>query len=557
MKATLEAPSPPPQAYVPADVWALVAAAADSGAAAWQTTRICRASMTARSSCDVPAQVLMSKYGASSALAVALQYVRKRRLRNDASKDAIIRTLIRQHGAHVNPKQWTIVLFMGLNSTCSNSQCTSSTTKPCVEHKQTSGLPPITMHPWTSHTPLSYAISHLSDLDIVDVLLEGGADVNARAAQGLTPLMIACMNSHPAIVARLLAVEGIDVDARAPEDTCYAGRTALSMATESSIVFLLFAAGAHVDARDSAQWTPLMHAVGVPCSTPPIALIYALLECGADPSARALNNRTVMMMRPDSIDVDAALMHYRAASDDVDGNGMTALMHAAHVYHCLGPRSPPANRQDFALWSRDDATVAWALVHGARDPSKYVNTAHTITGKTALMSAPSAAFARVLINEGAAVDQEDACGITALMYASFYPHTSHVVRELMAAGANVNKRDQRGHTALMYAASNPSGARALLEDPRTDVNACDECGVTALMMAVAENQYDVVDLILTMRASTSSSAEYYEALDLSAQSMSPDSTTVLTLAARCGHLGILNRLLHEHHTRINSLHRQK
>ncbi len=382
-----------------------------------------------------------------------------------------------------------------------------------------------------SHTPLTYAISELDSLAVVNALLEGGADVNAKGVEGLTPLMVASLSSSSsseAIVRRLLSVKGIAVDERASTDTYFAGRTALSMASNSIIIFLLVEAGADVNSRDNMSWTPLMHAVGAPTSSPSLPAIYALLECGADPKARAANNRTVLMMRPDDLDVISALTYYGATSDDVDGYGMNALMHAADMFHCLGGGA--------YSWCYNDSVVASALIDNisrSTNIQSFVNCAHTITGKTALMSAPSAAFVRVLLDTGASIDQRDVCGVTALMYAAFYPHKESVTRELIRAGADVNARDDRGQTPLMYATCNRGATRVLLSDPRTDVNAQDERGCTALMLAVAENQFEVVDTILTMRS---------QRIDMSATTID-DGATVMNLAAQHGHVDILSRLL--------------
>lgn len=61
---------------------------------------------------------------------------------------------------------------------------------------------------------------------VVRILIEAGADVNARDADGLTPLMAAVVQDHAAIV-ELLLKRGAEVNARDGR-----GRTALALATE-------------------------------------------------------------------------------------------------------------------------------------------------------------------------------------------------------------------------------------------------------------------------------------------------------------------------------------
>ena len=72
-------------------------------------------------------------------------------------------------------------------------------------------------------------------------LLRQGADVNAVSHVGLSPLMIAVRDGHVEIV-RLLLEAGADIwatVAAVPEARDYAGRSALSLASDSQIIALL------------------------------------------------------------------------------------------------------------------------------------------------------------------------------------------------------------------------------------------------------------------------------------------------------------------------------
>jgi predicted component of type VI protein secretion system len=77
--------------------------------------------------------------------------------------------------------------------------------------------------------------------DYIRMLIEAGADVNARDGMGQTPLMFATRNSTPEVVT-LLIEAGADVNARASS-----GRTPLSRANGRvfpEIIKILKAAGA-------------------------------------------------------------------------------------------------------------------------------------------------------------------------------------------------------------------------------------------------------------------------------------------------------------------------
>jgi ankyrin repeat protein len=76
------------------------------------------------------------------------------------------------------------------------------------------------------NTALHAALAGRGDLRIVSALLARGADVNARAGGGYTPLHIAAFNGHVALINVLLA-HGASAEARADD-----GRSALAIAQE-------------------------------------------------------------------------------------------------------------------------------------------------------------------------------------------------------------------------------------------------------------------------------------------------------------------------------------
>ena len=94
---------------------------------------------------------------------------------------------------------------------------------------------------------------------MVNLLLERGADVNQKDANGWTPLLCAVFSRHlyrdDAILAELLR-RGADVNARA-----HSGDTPLTIATErdaAKIVDHLLRLGADVNIKDRYGRTPLM-----------------------------------------------------------------------------------------------------------------------------------------------------------------------------------------------------------------------------------------------------------------------------------------------------------
>ena len=147
---------------------------------------------------------------------------------------------------------------------------------------------------------------------LVDLIRTGDAEavdrlatpetVNAAGPGGVTPLMVAAVSGHRAIVASLLAA-GAAVDA-----TDDRGFTALFYGCYNpdedrghpEVVELLLAAGADKEAKIGFGVRPLMYAAG----NGEAGVVEVLLRAGADPLARNDVGRTALMMVKDRDYVD-------------------------------------------------------------------------------------------------------------------------------------------------------------------------------------------------------------------------------------------------------------
>jgi len=203
------------------------------------------------------------------------------------------------------------------------------------------------------HVPLTYAM-YVQDIEIAKMLIEKGADVNARVKGKRTALMLASENGYLE-GAELLLEKGADIDA---EDEY--GRTALMYAAEEGhkdivellvekgadgedtalmlvaveeghkeVVEFFIDRGADVDAKDKYEITPLMWAAREGDKE----IVELLIAKGADVNARDNEGWTALMFasRPVYFDKEVVRLLIENGTDvnATDNDGWTALMFAA------------------------------------------------------------------------------------------------------------------------------------------------------------------------------------------------------------------------------------
>ena len=150
--------------------------------------------------------------------------------------------------------------------------------------------------PFSNNTALMLA-SRNGHPDVVRLLLERGAKMEATIAGGNTALMLASRNGHLA-VANLLLEMGADIDHINEE-----GETALIIATDQGLinmVKLLLEKGANVDSTDDAGNTALMYAV----QRGNLRIVRLLLEKGADVNATNDYGDTILSYAEDGEHTD-------------------------------------------------------------------------------------------------------------------------------------------------------------------------------------------------------------------------------------------------------------
>jgi len=256
-------------------------------------------------------------------------------------------------------------------------------------------------------TPPLVAATKNADKDAVRALLQRGASVNAAEADGTTALHWASYRDD---------VESAD---------------------------LLIRAGANVNAANDLGATPLWTA-SLNGSGP---MVRRLLEAGANPNAALLAGETPLMVasRSGSPAVVEQLLAKGAVVNARGARGQTALMWAVAQHHADCVKVLLAHHAD--IHARSDV---WNEVV-AVPPHGYLeyNRAIPRGGDTALMFAARVGdlvSARLLVADGAAVNDTDAWGVSATTLAAHAGYRE-VVEFLLDRGADANA-SAAGFTAL-------------------------------------------------------------------------------------------------------------
>jgi len=354
-------------------------------------------------------------------------------------------------------------------------------------------------------TALHWA-ARADSLDTVALLLEAGADAAATDRYGITPLYLAAENGSAAVIAALLAA-GADPNTVAPN-----GETALMTATrtgKAEAIALLLDRGATLDARDAEfEQTALMFAVreGHP------EAVQLLLARGADVDAQTRVGPTPNFIPP-----------CKGTGCGSEGVGINrgGLPDHGRRAAALGGMTP-------LLYAARDGRTAEAERLLAAGADLELAEANGIRPLLMALLNNQLAVARLLIARGAAINADEFWGRTPLFAAVDYrnldmnnrdqdsPTTNGVDRAplldmialLIAHGADVNARtrevppsrrylyslgdvswvDFTGQTPFLRAAfSGDTATMRLLLEHGADPNLPTLAGTTPLMAAAGVN----------------------------------------------------------------------
>ena len=298
-------------------------------------------------------------------------------------------------------------------------------------------------------TPLHRAAAD-GEPEAVTLLLDGGADIEARNENGGTPLHVAVENNGPEVVALFLD-RGADIEARSD-----AGHTPLHLATghnELEVVALLLDRGANIEASPETRHTPLHYAAGH--NKPEVVAL--LLDEGANIEARTEKGATPLhtAARYNNLEMVALLLdrgaNVEAREDDgpLQASPKGLLLRTLLVSLTLALEAWESSlAPDKEKWEPDKEAIADSLDGpdmiyriGRHTPLHYA------AGYNKLE------VVALLLDKGADIHALSTLGITPLHFAARY-NTPEVVVLLLDRGAPPDALDNGDFTPLYYAEKN-------------------------------------------------------------------------------------------------------
>ncbi len=352
--------------------------------------------------------------------------------------------------------------------------------------------------PREKRSPLMQAAS-MKSLDLVQLLLDKGCDLEAKDFNGCTPLMYAARSGSPEITAMLLAA-GAQINA-----TDTRGKDALSwcssLSPETSSLLLL---GKSVISPGAATKALLKAAADGHMDTMKLLLEKkAAIQPEKEGGESALVS-SVLHRCPDALQMllahPSVQVNYRAGP-----RLRTALITAAKKGDQAKVRMLLDAGADPGLSDADNRQAA----HHAAGSAK-IETLNQLKDRGSDLLAPAPggrsllhlaiydteSFAKVkdrletsswLLDAGLDPDQPDGSGITPLMLAALHARKG-IVDLLIAAGADSNRKDKEGRTALYHAISfgTDYGYNDRYARPRSKASDKAAAIITALLEAGAD-----------------------------------------------------------------------
>ena len=328
-----------------------------------------------------------------------------------------------------------------------------------------------------NHTALHYAAEG-RHADVVQVLIDAGADTEIRGAGGHSPLHLASFSGELTIIKMLLKA-GADVRSTDGRNTCLI--SAASNGHTDTVRYLACLPEVDLNHQGSRNYTALHLAVQY------ADVVQVLIDAGADIEIRNDDGRSPLHVASISGELTTVKMLVEAGADvrATTAEGNTCLIFAA--YH----------------------GYTYIVRFLACLPEVYLNQqgsdqhSNNHTALHIAVQQKHADVVQVLIDAGADIEIRNNRGRSPLHLTSISGELT-TMKMLVEAGADVRATDAGRDTCLMLAAysGHTDTVRYLVSLPEVDLNQQGSENCTALHYAVRQKHADVVQVLIDAGADT-------------------------------------------------------
>ncbi len=325
-----------------------------------------------------------------------------------------------------------------------------------------------------------------SNPQVCKLIIDAGANVNDKNAQGETPLIVAYTKGHAEIVSVLLA-SGADANAKNAN-----GETLLQIEYSKEnpsidVMKILLENCAIPDVKNTKGETLLQSECAK--DRPNIDIIRFLIKGGANPNVKNNNGETplsVICLKGNSgfLAILEELIKGKADVNVKNKKGETLLqLELSKEYPNLG--------------------VITALIKGGADINVKNTKGETLLHVECKKQSPNIDIVRLLISGGADVNAKNANGETPLFMACARDSldTTGIVKALIGGEANIEEKNSNGETPLIVACANGKlNIASVLINSGADVESQNKNGETPLLAACSNGKLTVVSFLITKGA---------------------------------------------------------
>ena len=325
-----------------------------------------------------------------------------------------------------------------------------------------------------------------SNLQVCKLIIDAGANVNDKNAQGETPLIVAYTKGHAEIMSVLLAA-GADANVKNAN-----GETLLQIEYSKEkpsidVMKKLIDNCANTDVKNPRGETLLQSECAK--DRPNIDIIRILINGGATPNVKDNNGETplsVICLKGNSgfLAILEELIKGKADVNVKNKKGETLLqLELSKEYPNLG--------------------VITALIKGGADINVKNTKGETLLQVECKKQSPNIDIIRLLISGGADVNAKNAKGETPLFMACSRSSadTTGIVKGLIDGDANIEEKNSNGETPLIVACANGKlNIAAVLINSGADIEAKNKKGETPLLAACSNGRLTVVSFLITKGA---------------------------------------------------------